>query len=192
MKQIIIINGGSTYRSYKEYFSALKQKELSLSRLLQNGWKDTLEEKLGKGFQAVMPKMPNNFNAKYPEWKIWFEKMIPFLEKEVVLIGHSLGGIFLAKYLSENKFSRKILGTFLIAAPYGENSFALKKDLNGLQEQSGKLIFFQSVDDKIVPFSDFLKYKKALPDAEYREFKDKGHFNQKTFPEIVREIKKIF
>ena len=41
-------------------------------------------------------------NARYEEWKIWFERMIPFLNDNVILVGHSLGGIFFVKYLSEN------------------------------------------------------------------------------------------
>jgi predicted alpha/beta hydrolase family esterase len=108
-------------------------------------------------------------------------------------------GIFLAKYLSENKFPKEIIATFLVAAPYDDKNseyssadFKLKKDLSLLQNQSGKLFIYQSKDDDVVPFADFEKYKKALPNASFREFNNKKHFNQKNFPEIIREIRKIF
>ena len=198
-KQIIVIHGGDTFNTYKEYISFLRNYKIDFERMLSKGWKNSLQEKLGKGFEVVLPKMPNSSNAKYVEWKIWFEKLFPFLEKEVVLVGHSLGGIFLAKYLSENKLPKKILATFLVASPFDDKGskdsladFKLKKDLSGLQNQPKELFFYHSQDDDVVPFAGFEKYKKALPSAHYKEFKDKGHFAQNSFPEIVRDIKRIF
>jgi len=198
-KQIIIIGGGNTFDSYGQYISFLKKRKINFEKIKSGGWKDCLEKDLGRGFEVILPKMPNPSNAKYLEWKIWWEKIIPHLEKEVVLIGHSLGGIFLAKYLSENKFPKKILAVFLIAAPFDDKGeedsladFELKKDLSGLQDQPEKLFIWQSADDDVARFANFEKYKKALPDANFREFKNKGHFIQKNFPELVREIRKIF
>ena len=52
--------------------------------------------------------MPCKFMVDYEAWKIWFERHFQFLQKEVILIGWSLGGRFLLKYLSENKFPFKI------------------------------------------------------------------------------------
>ena len=198
-KQIIIIHGGDTFDTYKQYISSLKNFEIDFERIASKGWKDNLEKELGKGFEVILPKMPNAFNVKYLEWKIWFEKMIPFFENKVVLVGHSLGGIFLTKYLSENKFPKKVLATFLVAAPYDDKDsdyslagFALKKNLSLLQNQSEKLFIYQSQDDDVVPFVDFEKYKKALPNASFREFSNKGHFRQENFPEIIQEIRRIF
>jgi len=197
-KQIIVIHGGYTFNTGKEYISFLLNYKIDFARILGKGWKDSLQEKLGKGFEVVLPKMPNPSNAKYAEWKIWFEKLFPFLGKEVVLAGHSLGGIFLVKYLSENKFPKKILATFIIAAPFDDKDpkhsladFKPKKDLSGLQNQSKELLFYHSQDDDVVSFSAFKKYKKTLPTAHFKEFKNKGHFNQSSFPEIVRDMKKV-
>lgn len=198
-KQIVVIHGGHTFNNSKEYISFLLNYKVDFKRILSKGWKDSLQEKLGKGFEVVLPKMPNPSNAKYAEWKIWFEKLFPFLEKEVVLVGHSLGGIFLVKYLSENKFPKKILAAFIIAAPFDDKDprhslvdFKPKKDLSGLQNQSKELLFYHSKDDDVVSFTAFEKYKEALPRAHFKEFKNKGHFNQSNFPEIVRDIKRIF
>ncbi|MCK4592045.1 alpha/beta hydrolase [Candidatus Parcubacteria bacterium] len=196
-KQVIIIHGGGVFVNYKEYIAFLKKQEINFKK--NGGWKRSLGDKLGKGFEVIMPAMPNYSNAKYIEWKIWFEKLFPFLEKKVVLVGHSLGGIFLARYLSENKFPKKILATILVAAPYDDKKsiarsagFVLKKDLSKIQDQSGKLIFYHSRNDNSVPFSCFKKYEKFLPEASFKELKGRGHFRQNNFPEIVREIKKLF
>lgn len=195
MKQVVVIHGGRAYKSHKEYLSALRKYDIKFEKMTKKRWKDGLGEKLGRGFQVVMPKMPNPDNAKYLEWKIWFGKMIPFLEKEVILLGHSLGGIFLVKYLSENKFPKKILATIIVSAPFKKGvkgGFGLNKNLNKLQDQSGKLVFYHSLDDEAVSFAEFLEYKKFFPNAQFRQFKKRGHFGQTTFPEVVREIKGIF
>ena len=119
-KQIIIIHGGDTFDTYKEYIFDLKNFKIDFEKMMSKGWKDNMGKSLGRGFEVILPKMPNAFNAKYLEWKIWFQKMVPFFENKIVLVGHSLGGIFLAKYLSENKVPKEILATFLVAAPYND------------------------------------------------------------------------
>lgn len=194
-KQIIVIHGGGVFVSYREYINYLKKSKVSLDR--KSDWKESLEKKLGRGYQVILPRMPNRNSARYLEWKIWFENFFPLLNKEVVLVGHSLGGIFLTRYLSENKFPKKILATILVAASYDNrkskalsSGFVLKKDLSKLQKQSERLIFYHSRDDKQVSFSSFQKYKKSLPKATFIEFKKRGHFNQSSFPEIIREIKR--
>lgn len=198
-KQIIVIHGGDTFETYEEYIAFLKDFSIdSLDYFTRKTWKETLSEKIGSQFEVIVPKMPNKTNAKYSEWKIWFEKLVPLLNSEIVLVGHSLGGIFLAKYLSENILPRKIKGAFLVAAPYDDKDadysladFNLSDDLGKLQSQSGKLFIFHSKDDPVVPFADFEKYKSALPDAHTVIFENRGHFNQEEFPELVDMIKEV-
>lgn len=197
-KQIVVIHGGETFRNYKEYMDYLKTMKVDLDRLKIKRWKENLQEDLGKDFQVICPKMPNPLNAKYKEWKIMFEKFFPFLKNNVLFLGHSLGGIFLAKYLSENNFSKKIKGVFLVSAPYGDKNsdysladFKLPKSLQKFQKQAGKIFLYHSRDDKIVPLKDFKKYKKELPDAKAVGFKDRGHFDQKKFPELLKDIKSL-
>ncbi len=197
-QQILVIHGGHCFDSYEQYFDFLKNYEINFEKLKTKGWKDTLGEKLENDFEVIFPKMPNPMNAKYAEWKIYFEKLIPFLGKEIILIGHSLGGIFLAKYLAENNFSKKIMATFLIAAPFDSESseytlsdFILPASLDKFQEQGGRIFLYHSEDDNVVPFADLEKYQSALPKAEAVVFSDKKHFNQEEFPEIVEMIKKL-
>ncbi len=197
-KQVIIIHGGDVFDSYEAYLSDLKNSTLDFERMKFKGWKDTLGEKLGTDYDVILPMMPNKANAKYVEWKIWFEKMIPFFELEVILIGHSLGGIFLAKYLSENKFPKNIMATFLVAAPFSNEGadysladFIVYPPLNRFAEQSKKIYIYQSKDDPVVSFPNSDKYKALLPNAELCMFEDRQHFNQKEFPELIEEIKNL-
>jgi hypothetical protein len=198
-KQVVVIHGGDTFSTYKEYISFLKNYKIDFGRLKKKGWKEGLSEKLGRGFEVIAPRMPNKTNARYLEWKIWFRKFLPHIKNSVVLIGHSLGGIFLAKYLSENKFPKKIKGVFLVAAPYDSKDsdhslvdFVLPRNLKRLEEQGGQIFIYHSKDDPVVPFANFKKYVKALARAHAAIFKNRGHFVQEEFPEIVKDIKSLF
>ncbi len=196
-RQIVIIHGGTSFDTYEEYLSYLKNKEVSLEKLrLQKDWKDTLAERLGKNFDVLSPRMPNGANARYEEWKIWFERIIPLLDKDVVFVGHSLGGIFLAKYLSENTVSKTIKATILVAAPFdyeggGESltDFTLPSSLTRFSKQGGKIYLIQSKDDPVVPFGELEKYRKSLSNAKTIILDNRQHFNQESFPEIIELIK---
>ena len=196
-KQICIIHGGNAFEKYEDYLLYLKSKEITLDKLNFKDWKRNLSEVLGNDYQVLTPQMPNSYNARYVEWKIWFEKLISLFDDTVVLIGHSLGGIFLAKYLSENDYPKKIKATFLVAAPYNtENEhplvdFIISKDLSRFAKQGGEIFIYQSKDDEVVPFSNVLNYQVALPKVHIKIFENKQHFNQNEFPEIVEDIKSL-
>jgi predicted alpha/beta hydrolase family esterase len=198
-QQIIVIHGGTSFLNYKNYISFLKNHEINFNKLKSSvGWKDSLGKDLGEDFEVLSPRMPNPMNARYEEWKIWFERIVQLLDDNLIFIGHSLGGIFLAKYLSENKISKIIKTTILIAAPFdnanSEESlldFKLPNSFERFLEQSENIFLIQSKDDIIVPFEEVEKYKKALPKAKLIVFEDRQHFNQETFPEIIKLIKQI-
>jgi uncharacterized protein len=197
-QQIVAIHGGNTFEDYEDYLNSLRTKEISLEKIRFKGWKENLKEELGESFDVITPKMPNGQNARYLEWKIWFERIIPLLNDEIIFIGHSLGGIFLAKYLSEKTYPKKIKATILIAAPFNEEDggeslmdFNLPSSLTKIEEQGGEVYLIQSKDDLVVKFGQFEKYKKALPNAKTIVFEDRGHFHQESFPEIIELIKKL-
>lgn len=198
MQQIVIIHGGRSFESYEKYIFYLKNSEVNIEKFKpKKDWKDALEKQLGDDFEIIAPRMPNKTNARYEEWRIWFERIFPFLNEGVVLIGCSLGGMFLAKYLSENLFPLKIKGVILMAAPFDvanvEGSladFRLPDSLEKFSRQAGKIYLAHSKDDSIVPFNQLDKYKGALSKAETLVFDDKQHFNQEYAPnEIIRVIK---
>lgn len=194
MQQVIVIHGGDSFDSYERYLATLKNCEVSIESFLpRKRWKDNLQSELGDNFQVFLPQMPNKYNARYEEWKIWFERMFPFLEGEPILVGHSQGGIFLLKYLSENNFPKRIKTLLLVAPPHSETpeigDFALTNSFDGIERQCPVIHLYQSRDDKVVPFGETERYKKDLPNIKLCIFEDRGHFLQENFPEIVSDIK---
>lgn len=196
--QILLIHGGETFKNRADYLRYLKTRKISLEKRIRwNG--DYLDKKLGRNFETIRPRMPLQDDAKYEDWKIHFERYIPFLRNDCILIGTSLGGIFLAKYLSEHTFPRKILSTFLVCPPFdgslpGDDlvgGFKLKSDLSLLEKNSKHLHLLFSADDDVVPVAHAEKYRRKLPNAHIVIYKSKGgHFQIEKFPEIVAMIKR--
>lgn len=194
MQQVVVIGGGDTFDAYDEYLVALRGRVLTLDRLRGKGWKPALGMSLGDGYEVLSLRMPCPDNAKYLEWKIMFEKLLPLLSDQTIFVGHSLGGIFLAKFFSEERTFEKVKVLFLIAAPYesGDNcslaDFVLLGDLKGLASSGVLIHLYQSKDDMIVPFSNLERYARALPSAISHVFTDRGHFLDEEFPELVDDI----
>lgn len=193
-KQIVVIHGGDTFETYEAYLTFLRDFEINIERYKtsKSDWKPWLRERLGSGYEVILPTMPNKTNAQFDEWKLWFEKLIPFLNDGVILVGHSLGGAFLAKYLSLYTFPKKIHGVFLVSAVYDTDtegysiaSFSLPQ---ALALQTDTVFLYHSEDDPVVPISALESYKKALPSATVRIFTDKKHINQTEFPELAEDI----
>ena len=195
-QQIVIIHGGETFDSNEEYRASLATKTISLERLRSSkDWKDALPEALGDSYDVLAPRMPNASNAQYDEWALWFSRILPLLNDNLMLIGHSLGGIFLVRYLGENDIDRTISKTILIAPPFNDTpeeslaSFHLPDDptemLQQFATQAGEVHLFHSTDDPVVPYADALQYKKVLPSATIHTFEDRKHFNIEDFPELL-------
>lgn len=196
--QVILIHGGMTFKNRKDYLHFLKTRKISLENKIR--WSDDyLTKKLGNDFEIIRPLMPLSDNAEYKDWKIHFERYFSHLRDNIILIGSSLGGIFLAKYLSENKFPKKILSAYLICPPFdnslqGEDlvgGFKLKLDLSLIEKNSKNLYLMFSKDDDVVPVAHAEKYRQKLKNAKIIIYKSKnGHFKVSEFPEIVEMIKK--
>ena len=196
-KQIFIIHGGMTFKNRKDYLHYLKNREVSLEK--SKSWKGSyLDKNLGKNFEIIRPQMPLQDNALYEDWRIHFERFIPYIRNNVILIGNSLGGIFLAQYLSENKLPKKVLSTYLICPPFDNTCIGEdlvggkknKKDLSLLEKNSRNLTLMFSKDDDCVPVDHAEKYRAKLKNAKIIIYKSKnGHFRISNFPEIVKMIK---
>lgn len=200
--QILYIHGGDAFSNYDDFLEYLRTEPIDnpFNTEVRKKWKEKLKIEFGEQADILLPSMPNKQNAKYTEWKIWFERHFEFLTDEVVLIGHSQGGYFLVKYLTENIVPFPIKALFLVSTPfnnkvYGYNDssdFNFNTENIGTLENLVKNIFiFHSNDDTAVPFEQAEAYVEKLPQAKFISFTDRGHFIGPEFPEIIDEIRKI-
>ena len=203
-KSVIYIHGGDSFTRHEDFLHYLRTTPLRdpLSEKITR-WPDTLRLELGEEYEVYQPTMPNKYNARYEEWKIWFERHFARANEGVILIGWSLGGMFLAKYLSETLLEKRVAAAFILAAPSGE----FKDESGGGGDcrdfrPNGELVskittavphveFWHSEDDFVVPVTELEWYRKAIPGAKYRIYKDKNHFLCESLPELISAVKAV-
>lgn len=83
--QLIIIDGGNSYNSGQEALDWLKNCDWDLMER-RPSWKKWLADGLSDSFETIRPDMPNDMNAKYEEWKVWFEKYFRYLNTEKLIL----------------------------------------------------------------------------------------------------------
>ncbi len=195
--QILYIHGGMTFKTREHYINYLKTRSIRIENLPH--WNEEYMNDELNEYQIIKPKMPCKENSKYLEWKIHFERHTEFIEDGVTLIGFSLGGIFLAKYLSENLYPKKIKSVHLVAPPHedsltGEDlteDWLLQNDLGKIEEQCKNVYLYFSLDDPIIPESQKNKYQEKLKKSTFMIYESaNGHFLQPEFEDLISNIKK--
>lgn len=197
-QQIIVIHGADSYATYEDYIRSLEGRTItSLDDMKRKGWKSQLQGELGESCDVILPGMPNKDNARYKEWEIWFEKILALINDDAIFVGHSMGGIFLIKYFSEHHYQKSIKGFFLVASPYEDSEgeslgdFNFKKEYKTLLAVTKNIYLYHSKDDPVVSYAHGEMYAKKIPGSVFRIFENREHFNQETFPEIVKDIRSI-
>lgn len=149
---------------------------------------------------TVSLEIPNPWQPRYEVWKKELERFE--LTPDTLLIGHSCGGGFLVRYLSENQHVH--VGKVILVAPWmnpdnNQHSdtadfFVFEMDKK-LASRTRGLTVFSSIDDS----SDVLKtvdlIRQNIEGAQFREFSGKGHFTigdlgTAEFPELAEECLK--
>jgi len=206
-KQIFYIGGGESFLDYEDFLQRMKTVDLwHLPTEGQGGsvkWISSLGEDLGEEYEVVAPPMPNKQNAKFEEWSVWFERHFEYLKDDAILMGCSLGAMFLAKYLSNNDLPFRPKAVILMAGVYQTHDFVSDdwKDCGDfligpekvrvICEKTNKVIIMHSKDDFLVPFEHGVALSEALAEAEFVVFEDKNHFLIEDFPELVESIKEL-
>lgn len=201
MKQIVIVGGGETFDEYEDYLSWLRSTEFDIFSKA-SGWKSNLQKNLGSQYQVINVKMPNPLNAKYEEWCIYMDKVWSFVNPGAVFVGHSLGGLFLLKYLSGRTQNigqdvldqwKQPLATVFVASPFdirgstGYADFKLRDDHN--HRAFGKIHWFHSPQDDIVTAHHSYMGQLCLG-GDLHLLVGRGHFiYDNKFPELIKTIK---
>lgn len=142
--------------------------------------------------KADTPEVPLAFD---PQWNLWCKEVERFeLTPNTTLVGHSCGGGFWVRYLSEHKDLH--VGKVILVAPslgdekWGKEFFDFVMDGDLVKRTKG-IIIFNSDNDSDSIQDAVKKIRTSIPDIEYREF-HLGHFTHKDmatseFPELLEE-----
>jgi valyl-tRNA synthetase/predicted alpha/beta hydrolase family esterase len=195
---IVLIHGGEAWQSKEEYRTKIQNGELNsywYSSEFNNGfhgnkssWKTKLSEFCkDNAISLIKPQMPNKTNADYIKWQWVFEKSLSQINSNTILIGHSLGSMFLTRYLSENKVDCKAV--YLVSGGLNNEdiSFNCPEDLENLYKMETKVKIVHSNDDKVVDPEDSYTLHRALPMAEFILTKGQGHLGGES-EELLNSI----
>jgi predicted alpha/beta hydrolase family esterase len=189
MKNAIIVHGTCD----KEEYYSLEYPSASNFHWLP--W--LAKQLLIKDIYAVTPEMPHGYMPNYAVWKQEFERFD--ITPETTLVGHSCGGGFLMRWLSENNDQR--VGKVVLVAPWidpnktkGEDNdfFDFIMDPEMVSRTQGVTIF-NSDDDMEAVHTSVQQIMDTVPDIKLVEFDGKGHFclgdlGGEAFPELLEEV----
>ena len=153
-----------------------------------------------KDIHAVSIEPPFPFRPRYDEWLQEFERfdIIP----DTILVGHSCGGGFLVRYLSEHKDTK--VGKVVLVAPWinplnyevsdTADFFDFQIDPKFPERTKGVTVFISSDDEpSVVKTVDILE--DTVPTLQFKRYTNKGHFclsdlGTQEFPELLVEVTK--
>jgi predicted alpha/beta hydrolase family esterase len=174
-KQVLFIHGAGGYEEDKKLAADLR-------------------DALGTTYDVRYSKMSDNHEVAV--WKNQIARELAVLDGEVILVGHSLGGSILLKYLSEEKVDKPVAGVFLIALPYWGaedwevDEYTLEKDFASKLPEELPVFMYHSRDDETVPFAHLALYAEKLPQATVYEFDDRGHQFDDDLSEVAQDIRR--
>jgi len=147
---------------------------------------------------AVSIEPPFPFRPRYDEWKKEFERFD--IHPDTILVGHSCGGGFLVRYLSEHKDLQ--VGKVALVAPWinpdnNPNSdtadfFDFQIDPDFPKRTQGVTVFISNDDEPSVVQTVKILQTTA-PGLDMRRYTDKAHFTIESmhtveFPELLQAI----
>lgn len=180
MKKTILIIHGAGVRAY---------------RIMHEKWVPYLQKSLDSSYKIICPRMPNPQFPQYASWRKVLNRTLHDIEGPLILIGHSLGGTVLLKYLTEEMVENPIKGLYLIASPYFSSDkgwnyqdFFIHKNPTELLSQF-PVTSYHSDDDQTVPISHQGFIASKFPQFVVKTLSGHGHeFDKKEFREIIDDI----
>ena len=159
-----------------------------------NNFAKGLSKSLGNSYRVYHPLMPDPENPRYMAWKMALQSALPVGGNKAALIGHSLGGSVIIKYLTEGLCQVPLAGLFLVGAPYWGmrgwpmDEFKLQHDFHTKLPPIDKVFIYHSRNDKWVPYSHGLAYVNALPGSVLRSIDGNDHEFSEGLPVLVNDI----
>ena len=167
-------------------------------------WFPWLKKELEElNFEVFVPKFPTPERQNLENWMKVFSEYENKLDENTIMIGHSLGPVFILHILE--KINHSIHSCFFISgsiSPVGDKRFDkiekefLKNNFNWekIKQNCKKFFVFHSDNDPYVPMEKATELVDKL-NAELDIIKNAGHFNEdsgyKEFPLLLRKILEV-
>lgn len=157
-----------------------------------------LKKGLGPGYVVKAPKMPHPDAPDYEPWKKKLARELAKVEDGTILIGHSLGGSVLLKYLSEEEHGKSFAALFLIATPFWGlggftyKPFYLKRGFSARLTKVRRIFVYHAENDDVVSRAHLRRHAREIPKAKTREIPGFGHvFDTGECQTLMDDIRSI-
>jgi predicted alpha/beta hydrolase family esterase len=131
--------------------------------------------------------LPNSRNPRLSEWLEQLELNLPEVTDEVLLIGHSVGGSTILRYLE--KTTQPVKAVFLVATPVKpipmahlhvlDNFLVPDFKFEKIRSNAGHVVAIYAQDDDRVNITNGRTIRDTLG-ADYTELSTGGHLNQRS------------
>lgn len=168
----------------------------------EEGWRPWLRQELEKkGFTVFVPAMPDTEHPVMDKWVGKLAEVVGTSDKELFLVGHSLGNITILRFLETLEKDQEIGGAVLVAG-FSDNlgfkeldSFFTKPvDWDKINSHCKKFIAINSDNDKYVPLKHGDIFKEKIG-AEVIVKHNMGHIgvddNVTELPDVLESVLKI-
>jgi uncharacterized protein len=188
MKNAVIIHGSPDEYEYYDSHSPASS---------NHHWLPWLQKQLMmRDYLAHTPEMPYSFRPDYSLWRREFERFD--INQQTALIGHSCGGGFITRWLSENRDVK--VGRVVLVAPWLDPND--RKSVHGffhfemdpdMASRARGLILFSSNNDGQEVMESVSIIRNTLHNLDYREFPGYGHFcvqdlHSHEFPQLLEAV----
>jgi hypothetical protein len=171
----------------------------------------SLKRELGSDVEVRYPRMPNEDDPKFAEWKEAIEREIAKLDDGAILVGHSIGGTMLLHALAEQPPRQRIganhrsdmppacrlAAIFLISAPFvGEGGWPsddieAKPDFGARLPAGVPVHLFHGQKDETAPPAHAELYAKAIPQAQLHRLADRDHQLNNDLSEVAEVVRGV-
>src|SRR4051812_29078259 len=148
-------------------------------------WDDKLVESLrnalGRSYQVLYPRMPNEAAPNYASWKQALESEFSALNDGAILVGHSIGGTIMINALAEDPPRRRVGAIVLVAAPFvGEGGWPADDwqpqcDLGSKLSRDIPIHLYHGLADDTAPPSHADLYAREIPWAHLSHLPGRDH-----------------
>lgn len=141
----------------------------------------SLKQALGDGAAVHFPRMRGEDDPSLEPWVQQIAAEVAKRPGPVTLVGHSLGGAMLLRYLATQTPPVPIDALVLLAVPAWDgqqwdfDELVLPDDLDEKLAAIPRLMAYHCRDDEVVPFAHLALHAKLLPRAVTCAFPHGGH-----------------
>lgn len=166
-----------------------------------NGFKPWIKKELeARGYVVVSPQMPDTDTPKMETWLPFLQNLIQHPDEETILIGHSMGGAAVLRYLETLpegiQIKKAVLVTPVVDAikDMSEEEKSIAKpwletplDFEKIKRSAKEIIGFFSDNDKYIPLESEKLLREKCGAKTVIEHQ-KGHYSNSDGTEEVPQI----